>query len=635
MWVPARAASWTLLGALAGCIGGNGGVTNGHDGGGPREASTRSVDAAGVRLDAGPRVPTPGLDSGADPRPGRDAGAEVYCPELEREATASVIAATLGIDAKEFETELEGMQYDTSDVVPALLEACAKGSPRPLVHTALMQLLPDNGLVFTCDSELTKQYQSLTEVAEALDLELGDLTTVAEHMGVSETTLIHHIEDQVHLHGGEDELREWILSGLIDSLVGRSWALTVDLGEFAQLPGAEVTRVVVWTEGHKLFDLQVEQPYDHSQPDGPSFMQRVEVRLHDPKGATVFGTGGYSFPDYAFSSDLLTSNAVGMPHRFYDRAPADADLWQFLTPEQAAADAHRVVELLQPLLTGPWVSTGFSKGGSSALLHRRYFPEDVVGTIAYVAPLGFQGEPSKGLDRLDAIAKDICVERVRDLQRFILENLPALQEQRGEIFCLPEVDPEVLLDAAAQFEWGFWTTRAELDCADLSPGDITLDEARLQLEQALIGFAYSSASTGGGSSWRYEKLATWGEPTLQREGVPDLVAAAAVELGIAEAPRSPEPPWGQDPSLDDSAMEEARAWMATHARDVVLIYGEYDPWSAWAVDVPSDPSVLSITVPSAVHWTSHSDAQSADRDRMRALLERWVGEGALIPGAFD
>ena len=43
---------------------------------------------------------------------------------------------------------------------------------------------------------------------------------------------------------------------------------------------------------------------------------------------------------------------------------------------------RRIFEALGALFPAPWVNTGHSKGGMTALFHRRYFPCDVAATAA-------------------------------------------------------------------------------------------------------------------------------------------------------------------------------------------------------------------------------------------------------------
>src|SRR5207248_666989 len=73
---------------------------------------------------------------------------------------------------------------------------------------------------------------------------------------------------------------------------------------------------------------------------------------------------------------------------------------------QAATDHHRLVQALKPIYAGRWISTGASKGGMVSVYHRRFYPSDVAGTVAYVAPNDVV-DPVDGYSRfLDTVGSD-------------------------------------------------------------------------------------------------------------------------------------------------------------------------------------------------------------------------------------
>ena len=137
------------------------------------------------------------------------------------------------------------------------------------------------------------------------------------------------------------------------------------------------------------FDLRLEQPLDHQDPSVGSFSQRILVEHRGYDRPVVLVTEGYELGDNQVGelAEMLGANQVRIEHRFVgDSAPEELE-WEFLTLAQASADSHRIVGMLREIYTGPWVSTGWSKGGQTALIYRSHFPDDVVATVAYDAPL--------------------------------------------------------------------------------------------------------------------------------------------------------------------------------------------------------------------------------------------------------
>ena len=76
-----------------------------------------------------------------------------------------------------------------------------------------------------------------------------------------------------------------------------------------------------------------------------------------------------------------------------------------------AADEHAIVTALKTIYTGPYLSTGASKGGMTAVFYRRFYPDDVVGTVPYVAPLSFAAPDERYAAFLDSVGTPTRVAR--------------------------------------------------------------------------------------------------------------------------------------------------------------------------------------------------------------------------------
>jgi hypothetical protein len=82
-------------------------------------------------------------------------------------------------------------------------------------------------------------------------------------------------------------------------------------------------------------------------------------------------------------------------------------------------------------------------------------------------------------------------------------------------------------------------------------------------------------------------------------------------------------------------MQEARDWVATEGRTLLLTYGEYDPWSAWFVDLGDAARSLRVRIPEGLHWSGLDQTTLADRDAIRAILERWVDPEFIDTWLFE
>ena len=131
--------------------------------------------------------------------------------------------------------------------------------------------------------------------------------------------------------------------------------------------------------------FNVEQLKDHKNPKGGTFKQRCYLKFKDWDRPVVLDTEGYALPDSVHEihdeQDLvkyLKANYITVEHRYFGTSlPEDFDNTDFtyLYTDQAAADLHNVVTLLQKHLfprTNKWVATGVSKSGITSALYAYY-----------------------------------------------------------------------------------------------------------------------------------------------------------------------------------------------------------------------------------------------------------------------
>ena len=83
----------------------------------------------------------------------------------------------------------------------------------------------------------------------------------------------------------------------------------------------------------------------------------------------------------------------------------------------AAADHHRIVEVLKLIYPGKWIGTGISKGGQTAMFHRYFYPEDVDISVPYVAPLNFSTEDQRFIHFLTLWVREDCRARISISER--------------------------------------------------------------------------------------------------------------------------------------------------------------------------------------------------------------------------
>ncbi len=208
----------------------------------------------------------------------------------------------------------------------------------------------------------------------------------------------------------------------------------------ATLPGATVTKIENDTLFNEAYEINIFQPLDHNNPDGPGFTQQVFLGYAGADRSVVVETEGYSarFRKSELTR-MLQCNQIIIEHRYFEDSQPDSMQWQYLTTWQAATDQHRIIELFKPVFPAKWLTTGVSKGGQTVMFHSYYYPDDVDARVPYVAPLNFGPEDARFKPFLENVGTPECRQRVFDFQKLALERfdslfprLLSLAEERGK-----------------------------------------------------------------------------------------------------------------------------------------------------------------------------------------------------------
>jgi PS-10 peptidase S37 len=411
------------------------------------------------------------------------------------------------------------------------------------------------------------------------------------------------------------------------------------LEQLQALPGVTVSELAPRPDARQ-FLLLVTQPVDHFRPGGPTFQQRVMVRSRGTDLPTTLASTGYglfgSAPRDNEISFLLAGNAITIEHRYYEGSvPTPADP-KYLTIRQAAADHHHVVELLRPIYTGAWVSTGASKGGMTSIYHRRYYPRDVDATVAYVAPQSYTTNDVRYGAFLEQVGSPACRQRIVDTQRLFLDRraelLPIFEAQAAELgFTYDTVGG---LDFAfehgvTEFRFAMWQYFDEEFCAELPGPEAPADLLALYLDfvsgpgslasdQSLVDFGayYYQAAT---------QLGQYGPLALERH-----IRSRLEHPGTYRVERYSTFPITR---VDPFSVPEVQLWLATQGERIMLIYGENDPWSAGAFRLGHAADSYRYTVPGGNHGSAITSLPQAQQDEALATLARWTGVQPLAPQA--
>lgn len=407
----------------------------------------------------------------------------------------------------------------------------------------------------------------------------------------------------------------------------------------AQIPG--VTAVSPQSCGQgvgvtaKCYAIDFDQVVDHASPaTSAHFTQHLLLAHRGCDAPNLVADWGYA--SFGFFDDELTSlyetNSLWIEHRFQgDSVPDNADWdWTALTIENGADDMHAIVSAFRQHYGGRWVSTGASKGGITATYYKYFFPDDLDGSVPYVAPASRSRIDPAYQDRLDTALPQPCSQQLRDAQ------VAALTTRRDML--LARLTPVVgagfesmyleVLDES--LDWGFWQLYGVTYCNTV-PTDASTDDEFWNFFQAFTfggphpatAIAPADQQMSDGALY-YEWLTEQGFALQVNSSVrPQLTEPLALQTMednfVQQFPSVTLPPY------DGTVTHATRDWVRDTAEDVVLIYGQYDPWSGGAMDQPTHATSGRWFVPNATHGAQILRLDPADQDAALALITPMFG----------
>jgi hypothetical protein len=401
------------------------------------------------------------------------------------------------------------------------------------------------------------------------------------------------------------------------------------LGKVRALPNVhDADEQPTQTAGYHYIVIHFTQPVDHDDPQSATFLQEVSLLHKDEGRPLIVHTSGYW--DYYLDrtvelTQLLAANQISIEHRFFAASrPSPAD-WTKLTIRQMAADEHEIVAALRTIYTGKAISTGASKGGMTAVFYRRFYPDDVDGTVPYVAPISFGAPDTRYTTFLDTVGTTACRQAVRDAAAEMLAHRRAALESRAQadaqangyqytrIALGPAVESSI-----ASLEWAFWQYYGITRCTavpDTAAGD-----------DAMWTFLDLISPVSDNSDERTGQFEAYYYQAYNELGFPDGGAAyLRPYLIYTDADYAMSLPTAQ-PAYDmGAAMHDIDDFVQQHGDRLLFIYGQWDPWTGGKFALGNATDSLLLVQPQGTHGSRIGQLAASDKQAALAKLEAWTG----------
>ncbi len=400
------------------------------------------------------------------------------------------------------------------------------------------------------------------------------------------------------------------------------------------LPGVTATaaQMTPLPPGASQFLLHITQPVDHFRPDGPTFKQRVLLTVRDEDAPMVMLTTGYElFGYFSEPATEFATNQIEVEHRFFKESTPDPRDYSTLTIMQSAWDSHRIVEALRPIFTKPWLTTGASKGGMTALYHRRFFPCDVEASAPYVTPLSLGLQDARygpWLKQLGGPMWENCRGTFEDLEIGIIGNRAQYASTLQGTYELVGSPVNALWMLTGQPYWSMFQSGTQADpdegCPAYEPYRGSPQFGALVDQYASYGSSYSD------QAWQQAELDAYSYQTQNELGSPGGNRAHLEQFG--PIPELPDPGLllfangnVAHPEFEARAMTDVRRWLQTHGERFVFVYGGFDPWSGGRVDSTGAQDTFNYLVEGGSHGSQLSMLPDEQQTEAFGRISAWLG----------
>jgi hypothetical protein len=336
-------------------------------------------------------------------------------------------------------------------------------------------------------------------------------------------------------------------------------------------------------------------------------------------------TEGYMAPRNYVSelARLVKSNQVIVEHRYFDQSVPDSIDWQYLTVEQAAMDHHRIIKLLKKYYPGKWITTGISKGGQTAMIHRALYPRDVEVTVPYVAPFNLEMEDRRLITFFDRVGTPEQRQRIFEFQKEVLqrrdEMIPLFEKEaksKGWTFRMGSERAFELSVLEFPFSLWQWGTPVE----------------KIPLPEASTHELFGALSTG--SDFGY-----FSDQDLEKIG--PFFFQAYKELGYYPYVTTPLRPYLKEIQQDtvssrfmapetehlvfDAGMPHHLLTLLKKADPkMILIVGENDPWGSTSLDPEGFNHMLKVVNPGGSHRSRINNLPESMKQQVVDSLKVWM-----------
>ena len=394
--------------------------------------------------------------------------------------------------------------------------------------------------------------------------------------------------------------------------------------QLKNLPGVTFEKV---TSSKTTYELKIKQPIDHSDPKKGFFHQKVYLTHTDFTHPTVIVTQGYQLRKNREQevTKLLNANQINVEHRFFGDSKPDSLNYKYLNLKQATADLHHIRTLFDKIYAKKWISTGISKGGSTTIFYKYFYPNDVDASISYVAPLTNSFEDKRIYDFLNSVGTKECREKIKNYQTRLLKNkaqiIPILESYASQAnwkFTYLSVE-EAFEYSVLEYPFAFWQWGHS--CDEIPSGKDTFKKDVIHYFTMDPVSLFNDKSIKKYGSHYYQAATEMGYYGYEIKDFKDLL----VSIPTDQNPHATFVPNKMKVDFDGTLLKKLHHWIENEGNNFIFIYGENDTWTSCAVPENDKIDAEWFVMKDKHHGNARIKNMSKNEyQRLCSALERWL-----------
>jgi hypothetical protein len=260
--------------------------------------------------------------------------------------------------------------------------------------------------------------------------------------------------------------------------------------------------------------------------------------------------------------------------------------------------------------------------------HRRYFPDDLDGTVADVAPLSFSMDDERYVTFVDQVGGEelaACRAKLAAFQQTLLDRRDIFMSRvEGEFSRLGSASV-AYEHAVIETPFAFWQYGNPADpdhgCDRVPSAEATDDEV-WEFAAAVNGISgYSDEAFTTFGSYYFQAGTQLGGPGARL----DHLNGRQHEYSLGQYM-----PPGVRYQYSNAAMRDVERWVRTEATGIMFVYGELDPWTAAAYPQGENSDMHWYMAPGANHGAKFHLLADEDRSAALATLAIWFDRQPVV-----